>query len=64
MEKIINGKRYSTDTAKNVGYWCSNITDDLYRVEEILYRKKTGEFWSHSSPPSRKKESKGSIRPI
>lgn len=45
MKKIINGKRYDTDTAKNVGYWCSNITDGLYRVEEILYRKKTGEFF-------------------
>lgn len=45
MKKIINGKRYDTDTAKNVGYWCANITDGLYRVEETLYRKKTGEFF-------------------
>ena len=45
MEKIINGKRYNTDTAKNVGYWCANITDGLYRVEETLYRKRTGEFF-------------------
>ena len=45
MEKIISGKRYNTDTAKRVGYWAANITDNLNRVEETLYRKKTGEFF-------------------
>ena len=47
MKKIINGKRYDTDTAKmlasdsysnrrDFGYWC-----------ETLYRKNTGEFFLH-----------------
>ena len=45
MEKIINGRRYNTDTAKLVGYWCTDVTDGLDRIEESLYRKKTGEFF-------------------
>lgn len=47
MKKIINGRRYDTDTAKvmaedsysypsDFGYWC-----------ETLYRKNTGEFFLH-----------------
>lgn len=48
MKKIIDGKRYDTETAKEIGsdefpggrtdfhYWC-----------ETLYQKKTGEFFIH-----------------
>lgn len=48
MKKIINGKLYNTDTARQVGTW-SNSSDcsDLSWVEESLYQKKTGEFFLH-----------------
>lgn len=42
MKKIINGKVYSTETAKQIGYDNDNQTGNW---EETLYRKKTGEFF-------------------
>jgi len=61
MKKIINGKRYDTDTAKeltytswsnrtNFGWWC-----------ETLYRKNTGEYFLHGEggPASRYAETIG-----
>ena len=47
MKKIINGKLYNTDTARQVGSWDSNITDRLYWVSETLYQKQRGEFFLH-----------------
>lgn len=45
MKKIINGKRYDTETAKLVGEASnSNRTDFRYWSEE-LYQKITGEFF-------------------
>lgn len=46
MNKIINGKVYNTDTARQIGTW-SNGADrtDFSWVEETLYQKKTGEFF-------------------
>lgn len=46
MKKIINGKRYDTDTAEFIGKWENiyNSADLQYECEE-LYRKKTGEFF-------------------
>ena len=47
MKKIINGKRYDTDTAKKLASdWYSNRTDFHY-WEETLYRKNTGEYFLH-----------------
>ena len=47
MNKIIGGKRYSTDSAKEMGYDSySNATDFAYWVE-TLYRKNTGEYFLH-----------------
>ena len=47
MKKIIGQKRYDTDTAQEVGtYTCSNRSDFHY-IKEVLYRKKTGEFFLH-----------------
>ena len=44
MKQIINGKKYSTETAKKVGYYSSPFSGfDHY--SETLYRKKTGEFF-------------------
>ncbi len=45
MKKIINGKRYDTNTAKLIGETSySNRTDFAYWSEE-LYQKRTGEFF-------------------
>lgn len=42
MKKVINGKLYNTDTAKQIGYDNDNPTGNWY---EYLYQKKTGEFF-------------------
>jgi len=45
MKKIIKGKKYDTDTATYITrYTHSNKTDFGY-YEEILYRKRTGEYF-------------------
>lgn len=48
MKKVINGKMYSTDTAKELASY-SNIADvrDFHWFEETLYQKKTGEYFIH-----------------
>ena len=46
MKKIINGKKYDTDTAKEIGTWGNGGGwRDFSHMEETLYRKKTGEFF-------------------
>ena len=46
MKRIINGKRYDTDTAKKVAYDCYNGSRrDFQWWQETLYRKNTGEFF-------------------
>lgn len=48
MKKIINGKKYDTETANavgayaNSGRWC-----DFTHYEETLYQKRTGEYFLH-----------------
>ena len=46
MKKIINGKKYDTETARMVGcfVWEKNKEDVNYSVE-ILFCKKTGEYF-------------------
>ena len=48
MRKIINGKMYDTGTAEEID-WCENMTNpgNYSYCKEILYRKKTGEFFLH-----------------
>ena len=46
MKKIINGKLYDTDTAREVAI-ASNGRSGIDRVCEILYRKRTGEYFLH-----------------
>lgn len=53
MKKVINGRLYDTDTAKEIGYRCSNITDQLEGIQETLYRKRTGEFFLHGDGGAR-----------
>ena len=45
MRKIINGKKYDTETARLVGERASNLEDNLTYVLESLYKKRTGEFF-------------------
>jgi hypothetical protein len=47
MKKIINGKRYDTDTAKILGSAGYSHPGDFSYWYEALYRKKTGEFFLH-----------------
>lgn len=49
MKKIINGKKYDTETATYLGRYQSpgNGWSDFSYYEETLYRKKTGEFFLH-----------------
>lgn len=48
MKKIINGKVYDTNSAKEMGSWGNGGTwRDFNHMEETLYRKKTGEFFLH-----------------
>ena len=60
MKKIINGKKYDTDTAKSMLSWSNDRTDFSYCYEE-LYRKKTGEFflYGHGGPMSKYTKSCG-----
>ena len=45
MKKIIDGKLYNTETATKVGYWDNNQYGSFNWCREILYKKKTGEFF-------------------
>lgn len=46
MKKIINGKMYDTETAEVKGEYTSRYSvSDFKYFKEILYQKKTGEFF-------------------
>lgn len=46
MKKIINGKKYDTETATVVAEWSTPDSWNSHtHTEETLYRKKTGEFF-------------------
>lgn len=46
MKKIINGKKYDTETARAVADYANNGNwRDFTHFEETLYQKKTGEFF-------------------
>jgi hypothetical protein len=48
MKKIIDGKRYDTETAKLVGSYDNGLPgNDLYYHKEELYQKRTGEFFMY-----------------
>ena len=48
MKKIINGKKYNTETAESVAEWDNGLGyGDFGRCAETLYRKRTGEFFVH-----------------
>ena len=58
MKKIINGRLYNTETAKEIGDW-DNGYMGFERCVEILYQKKNGEFFLYGSggPMSKYSES-------
>ena len=64
MRKIINGKKYDTDTAKCIGcknnIGCGNdkvlSSTDYFFWEICLYRKKTGEYFTSYHENARDKE--------
>lgn len=46
MKKIINGKLYNTETAKEIGAWSNSWNrGDFSEFEEYLFQKRTGEFF-------------------
>ena len=55
MKKIINGRRYDTDSAKELGSNSYSNRTDFNFWEETLYRKSTGEFflYGEGGPASR-----------
>lgn len=48
MKKIIKGKLYDTETAKEVAKAEHGFPGDIDRLVETLYRKRTGEFFLHA----------------
>jgi hypothetical protein len=47
MKKIIKGKMYDTDTATQVGEHEESYPTEFDYVCEVLYRKRTGEYFVH-----------------
>lgn len=62
MKKIINGRVYDTEKAKELGtYANAGSWRDFSHLEETLYRKKTGEFFlfGEGGPMTRYAEAEG-----
>ena len=55
MKKIIDGKRYDTETAKLIGEDSYSNPSDFNYWCETLYQKKTGEFFLHGKGGARTK---------
>jgi hypothetical protein len=47
MKKIINGRRYDTETAQQVAEYQHSYQSEFDYYTETLYRKKGGEFFLH-----------------
>ncbi len=46
MKAVINGKKYDTTTAEAITSWGNGCgAGDFNRIDETLYKKKTGEFF-------------------
>lgn len=46
MKKIINGKKYDTETAESIATYYNNYNyNDFNSLTETLFKKKTGEFF-------------------
>jgi len=55
MQKIINGKKYDTETAEEIGEGYYSNPNDFHYFAETLYRKRTGEYflYGEGGPASR-----------
>ena len=59
MQKIIRGKKYDTDTAKEVCCYSNNLPfGDFDWIQETLYVKRTGEYFLHGKGGARSKYAK------
>jgi len=48
MKKIVNGKRYDTETATRIENWWNRLSDsDFNHCEETLYKTKNGNYFIH-----------------
>ena len=48
MTKIINGKRYSTESAKTIGAYSNNLSSrDFHSLDETLYKTGSGNYFLH-----------------
>ena len=48
MKKIINGKRYDTETATEIGSWDNGLSNsDFDNCSETLYKTKLGNYFLH-----------------
>lgn len=54
MNKIINGKRYNTETAELIDSY-SKFSGSFEYIHEELYRKRTGEFFLYGKGGARSK---------
>lgn len=62
MKKIINGRRYDTDSARELAtFFCGGSRSDFHWWRETLYRKNTGEYFLHGEggPASKYAEAVG-----
>ena len=65
MRRIINGKAYDTDTAKQIAKYDNGLLpDDFDYIEETLYLKKTGEYFILGEGGARSKYSVTTFVPI
>ena len=64
MKKIINGKSYDTETAKDVGYRYIGAFGKLDGYEERLFVKKTGEHFLYGIGGPDSKYGKPTIKPV
>lgn len=49
MKKIINGRKYDTETATLIAKWDNGIYGDFTSVSEELYEKRNGEWFLYGS---------------
>lgn len=47
MYKVLNGRRYNTQTAKRLGTHGDYLPGDVNSSQETLYRTKSGEYFIH-----------------
>ena len=45
MKRVINGKRYDTDTATRIAEYSYLYPSDFRYIDEALYIKRTGEYF-------------------